>query len=66
MSTKSEGLAVEALPLGDPSGYPAMLAALHSENEHTRLMAVRHLIGFKPCDGQTVKGKIVDIRAELG
>lgn len=51
--------------LGDPSGYPAMWKALHSSNEHTRLMAVRHLIGFKPYDGQTVKGTMVDVRGEL-
>lgn len=51
--------------LGDPSGYPAMLAALSSKNEHIRLMAVRHLIGFKPYNGQTVEGKIVDIRSEM-
>ncbi len=51
--------------LGDPSGYPAMLAALRSESDHTRLMAVRHLIAFKPYDGQTIQGKCVDIRGEL-
>jgi hypothetical protein len=51
--------------LGEPSGYPVMLEALRSENEHNRLMAVRRLIGFKPYDGQTVQGKAVDIRAEL-
>jgi hypothetical protein len=51
--------------LGDPSGYPAMLAALHGKDEHTRLMAVRHLIGFKPYDGQTVGDQTIDIRTEL-
>jgi HEAT repeat protein len=51
--------------LGDPSGYPVMREALRSSNEHTRLMAVRHLIGFKPYDSRTVGGKTVDIRAEL-
>ncbi len=51
--------------LGDPSGYPTMLTALRSESDHTRLMAVRHLIAFKPYDGQTIQGKTVDIRAEL-
>ena len=51
--------------LGDPSGYPAMLASLNSDSEHTRLMALRHLIGFKLYDGQTVEGKIVDIRTEM-
>lgn len=51
--------------LGDPSGYPAIRQALRSSNEHTRLMAVRHLIAFKPYDGQQVGGDIVDVRAEL-
>jgi hypothetical protein len=51
--------------LGDPSGYPSMLTALRSTNEHTRLMAVRHLIAFKPYDGQTIRGKLVDIKAEF-
>lgn len=51
--------------LGDPSGYPSMLMALYSASEHTRLMAVRHLIAFKPFDKQTVQGKVVDIRSEL-
>lgn len=51
--------------LGDPSGYPAMVAALRDESEHTRLMAMRHLIGFQPYDGQRVGGQTVDLRAEL-
>ena len=51
--------------LGDPSGYPEMLKALHSKNEHDRLMAVRHLIAFKPFDGQNVRAKTVDVRAQL-
>lgn len=51
--------------LGDPSGYPALLAALNDKDAHTRLMAVRHLIGFKPFDGETVGDQVVDIRAEL-
>ena len=41
------------------------LQALRSDSEHTRLMAARHLIGFKPYDGQTVQGHVVDVRAEL-
>jgi hypothetical protein len=51
--------------MGDPSGYPAMRKALRHESEHTRLMAVRHLIAFKPYDGQSVQGTTVDVRAEL-
>lgn len=51
--------------LGDPAGYPALLEALRSANEHNRLMAVRHLVAFKPYDGQAVQGVVVDIRAEL-
>jgi HEAT repeat protein len=51
--------------LGDPSGYPAMVRALHSKSEHTRLMAARHLIAFKPYEGQTVGDRRVDVRAEL-
>ena len=51
--------------LGDASGYPVVLRALHSENEHTRLMAVRHLLAFQPYNGQEVKGRVVDTRREL-
>ena len=51
--------------LGDPSGYSALLATLGSSNEHYRLMATRHLIGFKPYNGQTIQGKVVDIKTEL-
>ena len=51
--------------LGDPSVYPAMLEALRSSSEHTRLMAARHLIAFKPYDGQIVQDKAVDVSAEL-
>ncbi|MFC1958499.1 HEAT repeat domain-containing protein [Chloroflexota bacterium] len=64
-TTESYLAAFYLAQLGDPSGYPAILDALRSTNEHTRLMAVRRLIGFKPYDGQTVQGKVVDIRAEL-
>lgn len=49
--------------LGDPSGYPAILEALSSNNEFNRLMATRHLIGFQPYDGQLVGGHKVDIKA---
>ncbi len=64
-TTRSYLAAFYLAQMCDASGYPAMLEALRSSNEHTRLMAVRHLIGFKPYDGQTVQGKVVDIRAEL-
>jgi len=67
-STGSEGYlaAFYLAQMGDPSGWPAMLACLHYENnQHTRLMATRHLIGFRPYDGQTVRDGVVDVRAEL-
>jgi HEAT repeat protein len=65
-STRDNHLAAFYLAqLGDPSGYPIMLESLRSSNEHTRLMAARRLIGFKPYDGKSVQGKVVDIRAEL-
>ncbi|MBN1937892.1 MAG: HEAT repeat domain-containing protein [Anaerolineae bacterium] len=52
--------------LGDPSGWPAMLRCLHNQSdEHTRLMASRHLPAFKPYDGMSIHGQIVDVRAEL-
>ncbi len=64
-TTRSYLAAFYLAQLGDPSGYAVMLEALRDPNEHTRLMAVRHLIGFKPYDGRTVQGKVVDIRVEL-
>jgi HEAT repeat protein len=51
--------------MGDPSGYPVMVDCLQSDNEHIRLMTARQLIGFKPYNGQTVGGKVVDIEGEL-
>jgi hypothetical protein len=51
--------------LGDPAGYPALLAALRSPTAHTRLMALRHLIAFAPYDGQRVGAGVVDLRAAL-
>lgn len=51
--------------MGDPSGYPVMLKALEGDDEHVRLMALRHLVGFQPYDGQQVAGKTVDVEAEL-
>jgi hypothetical protein len=51
--------------LGEPSGYGALLATLHGENEHYRLMAARHLIGFAPYAGQNVGGTVINIVEEL-
>jgi HEAT repeat protein len=51
--------------LGDPSGYPLILKNLSSSNEHYRLMASRHLIGFKPYKNQIIQGKTIDIVREL-
>ncbi len=51
--------------LGDASGYPVLLEALQNSNEHTRLMAVRKLLAFKPFDGQTIQGKTIDIRMDI-
>jgi len=52
--------------LGDPVGWPTMLECLNNKNnEHVRLMATRRLIAFLPYDGQTVQGKVVDVRGEL-
>lgn len=50
--------------LGDPSGYPALLKCLHSHDEHTRMMASRYLLGFKPYDGQEVAGKVINLKEE--
>jgi len=51
--------------LGDASGYPILLDALNNSNEHTRLMAVRQFLAFKPFDGQTIDGKTINIKAEI-
>lgn len=51
--------------MGDPCGYPAVLASLASDNEYRRLMAARHLIAFVPYANQGVDGTIVDARAAL-
>lgn len=51
--------------MGDASGYPKMVESLHSGVGHYRLMAVRHLIAFKPYDGQAVQGEIVDVGGQL-
>ena len=50
---------------GEPSGYPAILESLRSRNEHTRLMAMRHMIAFKPFDGQRVRGEKINVVTEL-
>ncbi len=47
--------------LGDPSGYPALLATLHSDIPHYRLMALRHALVFAQYDGQTVNGATINV-----
>lgn len=51
--------------MGDPAGYPALLAALRSPTAHTRLMAMRHLIAFAPYAGRQVGDAVVDLHAAL-
>jgi HEAT repeat protein len=51
--------------MGEPAGYGALLASLHGTNEHYRLMAARHLIGFAPYDGQPSGGKIINTADKL-
>ena len=36
---------------GDPSGFPQLAEALTGELSQNRIMAVRHVIGFRPYDG---------------
>jgi HEAT repeat protein len=50
---------------GDMSAWPAMVQALSSDIAHFRLMALRHLAGFLPFEGQTVGGTVIDVRARL-
>jgi hypothetical protein len=50
---------------GDPSGWPAIVAQLGHKTPHYRLMAARHLVAFRPYDGETVDGQVVDVRARL-
>ena len=47
--------------LGDPSGYPALLATLQSNIPHYRLMALRHALAFHQYDGQPVKNTPIDV-----
>ena len=47
--------------LGDPSGYPALLATLQHEIPHYRLMALRHALVFHQYDGQTVNNTTIDV-----
>jgi HEAT repeat protein len=47
--------------LGDPSGYPALLATLQSNIPHYRLMALRHALVFHQYDGQTVNNTRIDV-----
>ncbi|MES2151143.1 MAG: hypothetical protein V4508_15290 [Pseudomonadota bacterium] len=51
--------------LGDPSGYGALVNAMHSSISHYRLMAVRHALAFSPYQGQVVEGIRVDLRSLL-
>lgn len=41
---------------GDPSGFPQLVEALTGELVQNRIMAVRHVIGFRPYDGQLSVG----------
>jgi HEAT repeat protein len=51
--------------LGDTSGWPAMVRTLGSDVPHYRLMALRHLAGFLPFEGQAAEGGTIDVRARL-
>lgn len=51
--------------LGDTSGWPAMVRTLASDVPHYRLMALRHLAGFLPFDGQDGDGVAIDVAARL-
>ena len=50
---------------GDPSGFPVIVGMLRGGDIQNRIMAARHLIAFRPFDGQTIEGQKVDIRALL-
>lgn len=50
---------------GDPSGWPAIVAQLGHKTPHYRLMAARHLLAFRPYDGESVDGQVIDVRARL-
>ena len=64
-STRGYLAAFYLAQLGDPSGYPVMVTALHDDSQHTRLMATRYLIAFVPYDGVDIGGLTVDVRARL-
>jgi hypothetical protein len=51
--------------MGDPVGYPALLATLHGVDQHYRLMAARYLPMFQPFGGQIVGGQVVEVAGEL-
>jgi hypothetical protein len=51
--------------LGDASGWPAMRAALHSDDPVIRHDAGRLLLGFASYDGERVDGDRIDVRAAL-
>lgn len=50
---------------GDPAGWPALLATLDRPDEHSRLMATRHLFGFCAFDRQTLDDYGIDVVSEL-
>jgi hypothetical protein len=64
-STRAYLAAAYLAQLGDPSGWPALLADLDSSSEHTRLMATRNLVSFAAFDGTRVGTHDVDVRAAL-
>jgi hypothetical protein len=51
--------------LGDPAGYPVVVASIRGDLAHYRLMAARHVIAWQPYDGQEIAGHAVDPRALL-
>lgn len=51
--------------MGDASGYPALTRLLQSNDDFTRLMGARHLVGFLPYDGQVVATETVDVAGRL-
>jgi hypothetical protein len=50
---------------GDSSGWPAMLACLARSDDHSRLMATRHLFAFDVFNGDKVGDDVIDIEAQL-
>lgn len=49
--------------LGDPAGYPAFLQYLSGPNNHYKMMAVRHLLGFQPYDGQVIDSCEINLKS---